>query len=99
APQGFSDVELSAMVTLPGEHVTLLPFQPASATEREFAALNDLNNALLAERLPEDPPATLEEAVRDYRAPTPREERHYWVAWDPASGVAVATARIWVCLD
>lgn len=75
------------------------PFQPATATEGEFAALNALNNALLAERLPEDPPSTLEETVRDYRAPTPRETRHHWVGWDPASGAAVGTARIWVCLD
>lgn len=79
--------------------ITIRPFDPSTATEGESAALNALNNALLAERLPEDPPATVEEAMRDYRAPTPREKVHYWVAWDAERGAAVGTARIWVCLD
>jgi len=57
------------------EHITIRRFDARTVPEEEIAALNAFNNVLVAERIPDNPPATFADALRECRAPTPGEER------------------------
>lgn len=59
------------------------PFDPQSVTDAEWTALNALENAIRAERWPEDPPRTVEETRREIESLPDYIEVHAWAAWDP----------------
>jgi GNAT superfamily N-acetyltransferase len=72
------------------ETVTIAPFDPRGANEREYAALNDFQNHMLAERQPDDPPVPLEERVRGWRNIPPIVNYAIWAAWSPGGDAVVA---------
>lgn len=72
--------------------VALEPLDLRNATAREYAALNELQNRLQAERLPEDPPIPLDERTTWWRNPPAIQEQRNWVVWDAEGTAIVAEA-------
>jgi GNAT superfamily N-acetyltransferase len=68
-----------------------------NATEREYSALNDFQNALHAERIPEDPPTPLEERVNWWKNGPELMCHQGWVVWndDGTKIIADAGATFW----
>ena len=65
------------------ETASIHPFDPQSVSDAEWGALNALENAIRAERWPEDPPRTVEETRREIESLPGFIEVHAWAAWDP----------------
>ena len=61
--------------------VTILPFDLAGASDREYAALNRHFNRARAETLPDDPPTPLEETMARLRNIPPFVALHPWAGW------------------
>lgn len=63
-----------------------------NATEREYAALNDFQNVLQAERFPDDPPTPLEERVSWWKHGPELIDHSSWVIWNNAGTEIIADA-------
>ncbi|HXF62372.1 MAG TPA: GNAT family N-acetyltransferase, partial [Caldilineaceae bacterium] len=63
-----------------------------SASEGEYRALNDFENRLQAEELPDDPPMPLAEAVQRWRHIPAFVELFHWVIWQPERSAIMAVA-------
>ncbi len=62
--------------------VSIHPFDPQSATEAEWIALNALQNAIRAERLPDDPPLTVDQTRQEAQAIPDYIEVPMWAVWE-----------------
>ncbi len=71
-------------------------FDPHTASEAAFAALNAFENRARAEHYPEDPPHTPEERARMWRALPPYIERHAWTAHPPNAPTVAALGAVYV---
>ena len=74
--------------------VTIEPFDPVGASEREYGALNEFANRIRAETLPDDPPVPLEEAVAGLQHIPEFICAFAWAAWDPNKSAIVGSANI-----
>src|SRR5437879_715017 len=72
--------------------VEIREFDPETAGERDYAAMNAHHNHMRAESWPEDPPTGLEETVRNLRNIPPFVDVRFWTAWDEDGSAVVATA-------
>jgi mycothiol synthase len=72
-------------------------FVPATATPREWEAVNVFDNRIHAEQWPEDPPLTVEDTIHDWSDSPAFREVHAWTVWsaDAVQIVAMAFAVIW----
>jgi GNAT superfamily N-acetyltransferase len=79
------------------ETLEIREFDGKNATERGYAAWNDLGNRLQAEAWPEDPPITLERTIRSQRSKPAFMEERQWAVWSRDGGAIVARAgvQIW----
>ena len=64
----------------------------ANATAREYAALNDFQNALHAERVPDDPHIPLEERMNWWKNGPELRCHQQWIVWDDAGAAIIADA-------
>lgn len=62
--------------------IRITPFDPLAANDVEWRAFNELKNVVEAERMPGDPPESVEDHARRLRALPPSMDSLYWVAWD-----------------
>jgi len=69
---------------------TVERFDPQTAPQADWKALNELANRTLAERWPEDPPRALEETVQNLRGLPDFAEAHLWVCRRPEGGFAAS---------
>ncbi len=67
----------------------ICPFQLRASSQAEYASLNEFENVLRHEYLPEDPPIHCIEAVQRWQALPAYVEEAAWAAWDrPRSRIA-----------
>lgn len=71
-------------------------FDYRNAADFEYKAYNDCRNQIRAERLPDDPPIPLEEAIQGFKNFPDYIDLSLWVAWDEreTSIMAYAMARL-----
>lgn len=75
--------------------INLMPIRALdvrSASEGEYRALNEFENRLQAEELPDDPPVPLEEAVQRWQHIPAFVEVFHWAIWQPESNTIIAVA-------
>ena len=72
----------------------ILPIDAKAATPREYAALNQHNNRLRQERLPDDPPIPLDEHIQYLQSLPPFVDLRLWAAWTPDQAEVVAMADV-----
>ena len=72
-------------------------FDPASATDADFRALNAFQSRLRAERTPDDPDVSLAETIRDETSRPPMMSVRQWLVRGDGSDeiVAQAIATVW----
>ena len=70
--------------------VEIRVFDPATASEREWEAVLPLRRRLRAERLPDDPPVTLEALMGELRNQPPFIDLRIWLGRHDATAAAVA---------
>lgn len=71
---------------------SIRPFDPQTATDAEFKAVNAFDNQMLAERQPEDPPLSLERSIARWQSTPSFIERKVWLVWDAAETAVVGRA-------
>jgi GNAT superfamily N-acetyltransferase len=69
-------------------------FNPQTATDAEWGAFNTLKNAALAERMPDDPPRTVEQRQVDLRNIPPMFNVRHWLAWDAGHRTMIGVAAL-----
>jgi hypothetical protein len=69
-------------------------FFPAEATDAEFAALQTYENAVRAERTPEDPPKSVAAVQADWQSMPPFLRVRVWLVWDAAETAVIAQGLI-----
>ena len=69
-------------------------FAPATASPREWEALNVFGNRIRAEQWPEDPPLTVEETIHAWRDIPPFWEGYAWAVWSREAAQIMAMAYI-----
>jgi mycothiol synthase len=69
---------------------TIQSFDITGASEAEYAALNKHNNLLRRERLPDDPPITLDETINELKNIPAYVMVSLWVVKDPDNGDIIA---------
>jgi GNAT superfamily N-acetyltransferase len=62
--------------------VKISAFDRINASASEYAAFHEFVNRVRAESWPEDPPATLEKTINDWKFIPPYRDLRAWVAWD-----------------
>ncbi|MBI5649590.1 MAG: GNAT family N-acetyltransferase [Chloroflexi bacterium] len=67
-------------------------FDPRNASDAELALLNDLQNQIRAERLPDDPPIPRDEAIRGARHIPPFVNVSAWAVWNQDASQMIANA-------
>lgn len=72
---------------------TVLPFTK-EATQEEFAALNRHTNRMRLERLPDDPPITLDETIQNLKSIPPFVELKIWATWNADHTEIVALGNV-----
>ncbi len=70
------------------------PFPLKTATEREYRAANALDNAMRAERLPDDPPIPLEEQIQGLQNIPAFVDVYAWGVWSADESAMVAEASV-----
>ncbi len=70
------------------------PFTALAASPREYAAYNALMNSIRAERLPDDPPLTVDGETRLLQSRPAFVDARHWGAWDGGQMVAAGAALI-----
>jgi mycothiol synthase len=70
------------------------PFNVKAASPAEYAALNRHNNHIRLERLPDDPPVPLEEAIKNMQSLPPFVDVRMWVAWTPDQNEIAAQGNV-----
>src|SRR5579859_351921 len=78
--------------------VQIEAFDPQSASDADWRALNQFGNQMLAESLPDDPPPTLEDTIAQYRNIPAFIAAHIWVAWAGTRTEVVARALLFLPL-
>lgn len=73
---------------------TIQPFDLKAAPDADHAALNAFNNALKAERLPDDPPTPLAQHIAGCRNIPDFVEVSHWAAWDGEKIVAAGGVEL-----
>lgn len=71
----------------------ICPFQLRSATEADYASLNEFKNILRQEVLPDDPPIACREDVEHWHAIQDYVEESVWAAWEGAPRRIVAVGE------
>ena len=66
-----------------------MPFDPLTATDAEWRAFNELKNVVEAERMPSDPPESVEDHARRLRAIPPSMDPLFWAAWNQSGDRAL----------
>jgi mycothiol synthase len=69
-------------------------FDPQAASDAEWIAFNTFKNTALAERLPTDPPRTVEQRQVDLRNIPPVFQVQHWLAWDPDHTTVIGVAAL-----
>ncbi len=69
-------------------------FNVAQATEAEFAVLQAYENAVRAERTPEDPPKSVAAVQADWQSMPPFLQGRVWLVWDAAETAGLAQGLI-----
>src|SRR5512135_2265969 len=77
------------------------PFQIRSASQTDYACLNEFKNILQHEILPEDPPMAYSEAVQRWQARPQYIDEATWAAWERGTGriIAFGEAKIYLTGD
>ena len=75
---------------MPISTLPITPFDVRGARERDYAALNHFQNVLRAERLPDDPPMPLPEAMAMWRNIPALVDARHWVVWSADGARIVA---------
>jgi len=75
----------------------ILPFNISNAAAGEYAALTRYNNCLQLERLPDDPPASLEESIAYLQNLPPLLDMKIWAAWnaDQSEIIGQGSVAVW----
>ncbi len=83
------------------ENHEIRPFQIRSASQGDYACLNEVKNALQHEVLPEDPPMAYGEAVQRWQAMPTYVDEATWAAWESETGriSAFGEAKIYLTGD
>jgi GNAT superfamily N-acetyltransferase len=76
------------------EPISIRPFNIREASQAEYAALNRHNNRIRRERLPDDPPIPLEEAIQGWQNIPPFVELKMWCAWDAGQAEIIAQGHV-----
>lgn len=79
-------------MTTTSEQIQL--FDPHSASEPEWAALNALNNRIRAERFPNDPPLPVAHTVSNLTNVPPFVEMKVWAAWNGETMIGHGSAVV-----
>jgi mycothiol synthase len=74
--------------------VAIRLFDPQAATDAEWTAFNSFKNAALAERMPDDPPRTVEQRQVDLRNIPPVFHVRHWLAWDAGHRTVIGVAAL-----
>jgi GNAT superfamily N-acetyltransferase len=74
--------------------VQIHPFNTKEASQAEYAALNQHNNLLRHEYLPDDPPIPLEESIQELKNLPPFVELKMWCAWDVSHREIIADGYV-----
>ncbi len=74
--------------------VAIRLFDPQAATDAEWTAFNMFKNAALAERMPDDPPRTVEQRQVDLRNIPPVFQVRHWLAWDAGHRTVIGVAAL-----
>ncbi len=74
--------------------LVIKPFPVKTATEDEYRAANVLNNAIRAERLPDDPPIPLDEMMQGIKTIPSFVDVHAWAVWNVDESVMVASTSL-----
>lgn len=75
-------------------------FPVRTAIEAEYRAANIFNNAMRAERLPDDPPIPLDEQISEYQNIPDFVDVNAWVVWNKADSTAIAVGVVvFLCTD
>ncbi|MBK8901014.1 MAG: GNAT family N-acetyltransferase [Anaerolineaceae bacterium] len=69
-------------------------FKAAEATDAEFVALQVYENAMRAERTPEDPPKSVVAVKADWQSMPPFLQVRVWLVWDAAETAVIAQGLI-----
>lgn len=70
------------------------PFDTKGASQAEYAALNRHINHIRRERLPDDPPITLEERIQELQNIPPFADLKIWCAWDGGHSEIIAQSNL-----
>ncbi len=76
------------------EQFKIREFKAVEATEAEFAALQAYENAVRAERTPEDPPKSVAAVKADWQSMPPFLQVRVWLVWDAAETAVIAQGLI-----
>ncbi|MCC6607325.1 MAG: GNAT family N-acetyltransferase [Anaerolineae bacterium] len=76
------------------ERYEIREFSVVEATEAEFAALQAYENAMRAERTPEDPPKSVAAVQADWQSMPPFLRVRVWLVWDAAETAVIAQGLI-----
>lgn len=71
----------------------ILSFPVATATQAEYAALNQHTNLIRKERLPDDPSVPLNETIRNLQSVPPFVDLKTWAVWNEPQDAIVAHAN------
>ena len=77
-----------------GPTIQIQPINPKAASQAEYAALNRHANRIRLERLPDDPPVPLEEAIQNMQTVPPYVDLHLWAAWNPDQSEIIAKGQV-----
>jgi len=70
------------------------PIDIKHASAEEYRAANVLQNAMRAERLPDDPPIPLDEQISEYQNIPDFVDVKAWAVWNPADATAIAVGVV-----
>ncbi len=76
------------------QDLEIRPLDIRDASPEEYAGFNDLENAIRAEVIPEDPPVPCEEEAARWRAMPDFFKEGAWAAWEPGNRRMVGLAAV-----
>ena len=72
----------------------ILPFNVKEASQTEYAALNQHNNRIRRERLPDDPSVPLDETIKNMQSLPPFVDVRMWIVWNPKQPEIIAQGNL-----
>ncbi len=75
-------------------NLEIKPIDVKHASAEEYRAANVFNNVMQSERLPDDPPISLDEQIRDYQNIPSFVDVNAWVVWNSTDSTAVGVGVI-----